>query len=50
MERVNLLDFDGFKFRINEDKILPLGEEIEEFIDSEPSLKKVKFKTQILLC
>ena len=25
MKRVNLLDFDGFKFRINEDKILPIN-------------------------
>lgn len=47
MERIELPTVKGFNFKFNRDIIMPITKEIEEFIISEPSLKKVKFKTQI---
>ncbi len=47
MKRVELPNKNGCNFRINPDSILPISEEIEEFITLEPSLKKIKFKNQI---
>ena len=47
MKRVELPNKNGCNFRINSDSILPISEEIEEFITLEPSLKKIKFKNQI---
>ena len=47
MEYINLLDKEGRKLRTNTDRINPIKEEIEEFIESEPLLKKTKFTSQI---
>ena len=47
MERVNLPTLKGFNFKFDRDMIMPLSEEIEEFIIATPSLKRVKFTTQI---
>ena len=41
MKRVELPNKNGCNFRINPDSILPISEEIEEFITLEPSLKKI---------
>lgn len=47
MERVKLPTLKGFNFKFDRDMIMPLSEEIEEFIIATPSLKRVKFTTQI---
>ena len=47
MGKIDLPNKNGLSFNFNTDKIMDISEEIEEFIISEPSLKKVKFKTQI---
>ena len=47
MTIIDLPTSKGYKFRIDKDKIMELSDEIEEFIISEPSLKKVKFKKEI---
>lgn len=47
MARLDLPNKNGFKFNFDSDKIMSLSDEVEEFIESEPSLKKVIFKSQI---
>lgn len=47
MTIVDLPTYEGFKFRINKDRIMEISTEIDDFLISEPSLKKVKFKKEI---
>ncbi|MBR6112944.1 MAG: hypothetical protein IKP79_00335, partial [Bacilli bacterium] len=43
----NLITSNGYNFTFNNNEILPIKEEIEDFLISVPSLKKVKFKQEI---
>ena len=43
----NLITSNGYNFTFKNDEILPIKEEIEDFLISVPSLKKVKFKQEI---
>lgn len=47
MKGIGLPNKSGRDFRINSEVIKPLSEEIEELLALEPSLKKIKFKSQI---